>query len=325
MSELALGLAVCLAVHATVASAASLAVVAAASRPLARRLAAQAPVRRARTLFGLALLPAGLGIAATLGVALPAWILHEPRGGAEPAGPVLLALAALGIVLLVGRPAAAALEAWRTARLVRRWRAEGREMPGLPLPATRVELPGPLAALAGLLRPRLLLSRTLVEALEPGELEAVVEHERAHAAARENLRQWLLRASPDPLALFPAGRRLRTEYEQAAERAADEAACARVPPLRLARALLKTASLAQGAPPLAVAAASLHREGAVADRVRALVVAHERGPDPVPGAGSRRGQILLAAAALAALAAAPGVPGLARVHAALEALVHLLS
>jgi hypothetical protein len=74
-----------------------------------------------------------------------------------------------------------------------------------------------------------------------------------------------------------------------------------------------------------VAAASLHREGAVADRVRALVVAHERGPDPVPGAGSRRGQILLAAAALAALAAAPGVPGLARVHAALEALVHLLS
>lgn len=322
MSGLALGVAVCLAVHATVASAASLGV-AAASRPLARRLTALAPARRARTLLGLALLPAGLGLAATLTVALPAWVLHEPRGGGESAGPVLLALAALGILLLAGRPGAAALEAWRTARLVRRWRADGHELPGLPLPATRVELAAPFAALSGVLRPRLLLSRTLVEALEPGELEAVVEHERAHAAARENLRQWLLRASPDPLALLPAGRRLREEYEQAAERAADEAACARVPPLRLARALLKTASLAQGAPPLAVAATSLHREGAVADRVRALVVAHERGPDPAPGTRLRRGWALLAAAALAALAAAPGVAGLVRVHAALEALVHL--
>jgi hypothetical protein len=46
----------------------------------------------------------------------------------------------------------------------------------------------------------------------------------AHAAARETLRLWLLRASPDPLALLPAGRRLRAEFEQAAELAADASA-----------------------------------------------------------------------------------------------------
>jgi beta-lactamase regulating signal transducer with metallopeptidase domain len=170
------------------------------------------------------------------------------------------------------------------------------------------------------LRPRLLLSRALVEALEPDELEAVVEHERAHAAARENLRQWLLLASPDPLFLLAAGRRLRAEYEQAAELAADRAACARVAPLRLARALLKTARLAKSAPALELAAASLHREGCVAVRVRALLGVHD---GQAAARATRVSPLLLLGIALL-LAATLGF-GLGRVHAVLEAAVHLLA
>ena len=322
MSYLLLGAAACLAFHFAVALLVSLAVAASASR-IEPRVARLAPARRARALLLVALLPAGGGLAAALAVVLPAWLAHEPRGRAESAGPVLLALAALGVALVVGRLLAALVEAARTARLVRRWRATGRDLAGLKLAATRVELGTAVAALAGILRPRLLLSRALVEALAPGELEAVVEHERAHACAHENLKRLLLRASPDPLALLPAGRRLRAAYEAAAEAAADRAACARVPPLRLARALLKVAALAPGGPALEIEAAALHREAGLAGRVRELLRAGgaaAAAPEAPAsrGAWAMAGAILLGTGALAAALLPP-------VHAVIEGLVHLLS
>ena len=322
MSYLLLGLTVCLAFHFVVALVVSLCV-AAAARRLRPRLAALEPARRAPALLRLALLPAGVGLGAALGLVLPAWLIYEPRERTESAGPVLLALGALGAVLLVGRLTAALLDARRTARLVTRWRAGGRELAGLPFPATRVVVAAPVAALAGVLRPRLLLSRALVEALEPGELEAVVEHERAHAAAHENLKRWLLRASPDPLALLPAGRRLRSDFEDAAELAADRAACTRVPPLRLARALLKVAALARGGPLLELAAAALHREGRVAGRVRELLRAHDVAQDA--GAAPRGCETVWILAGLGLVCAAVFARLLPQIHAAAEGLVHLLS
>jgi Zn-dependent protease with chaperone function len=323
VSFAALGLAVCLAVHLLGTLVVSLAVAVALPRlePPLQRLA---PDRRASLLLLLALLPAGSGLVAVLGLALPAWLLHEPRGGAESPGPLLLALAAAGALLVVGRLTLALADACCTARLVRRWRAEGRELSGFPFAATRVAVDAPVAALGGIVRPRLLLSGALLDALLPGELDAVVEHERAHAAARENLKRLLLRASPDPLALWPAGRRLRAVFEEAAEAAADRTACARVPPLRLARALLKLAALAPRGPILEIAAAALHREGDLAMRVRALVHAHESG-ESVADAPRALGTSWLAAGLFVALLAAAGASLLPRVHGMLESLVHLLS
>ena len=321
MSFAALGLAVCLAVHLVVAFVLSVAV-ALALPCLEPRLTRRDPSRRAAILLALALLPALGGLGAAAFLALPAWLVHEPRGGGESAGPVLLALAAGGALLVGGRLLAAARDAWRTARLVRRWRAEGRELLGFPLPATRLSVAAPVAALDGILRPRLLLSGGLLEALDPGEVEAVVEHERAHAAARENLKRLFLRASPDPLAFLPAGERLRAAFEEAAEAAADRTACTRVPPLRLARALLKVAALLPPGHRLETTLAALHREGAIAERARALVDAHDRGVRREPEA--RRGRALwLAASIVACLLAAAGLALLPPVHGLLEALVHL--
>jgi Zn-dependent protease with chaperone function len=323
VSYLLLGLAVCLAFHVAVALLLSLGV-AAAARHLEPRLAALEPARRAPALLLLALLPAGGGLAAGLGLALPAWLVYEPHGRAESPGPVLLWLGVLGALLVFGRLSAALVDHRRTARLVRRWQAAGRELRGLPLPATRVDVDAPVAALAGIRRPRLLLSGALVEALEPGELEAVVAHERAHAAAHENLKRLLLRASPDPLALLPAGERLRAQFEEAAEVAADRSACARVPPLRLARALLKVAALARNGAPLEIAAAALHREGCVAARVRALLHAHDVGGCTGPAAPPR-GMAWIVAGFFGLLLAAASACLLPQAYAAAESLVHLLS
>lgn len=322
MSYLLLGVTVCLAVHLLVTLALSLGVAAAASR-LEAGLAVLEPARRAALLLRLALLPAAGGLAAALLLALPAWLILEPRGRVEHPGPVLVALGSLGALLVLARAAGALADAWHTARLVRRWRARGRLLAGLPFRAICVDDAAPVAALAGVLRPQLLLSRALVERLEPGELEAVVEHERAHSAAHENWKRLLLRASPDPLSLWPGGRRLRAAFEQAAELAADRAACARVPPLRLARALLKTAALASSGPAPAMAAAALHREGCVAGRVRQLLSAHDQGGVRPPTPRPRRPSWVVAGLALTAAAVIGWqLPG---VHAALERLVHLLS
>lgn len=320
MSFAALGLAVCLAVYLVLATALSLAVAVALPR-LESHLSRLGPSRRAALLLVLGLLPAGGGLAAVLGLALPAWLIHEPRGAGEGAGPVLLALAAGGSLLVAGRLLGAAVDAWRTARLVRRWRARGRELDGFPFPATRVAVPEPVAALCGVVRPRLLFSGALLDALDAVELEAVVEHERAHAAARENLKRLLLRASPDPLALFPPGRRLRAAFEDAAEVAADRTACALVPPLRLARALLKVAALVPPGHRLEAALAALHSEGGIAERARALLQAHGRGPDAEPGPHRSPGPWLVAG--LLASLLAVGASFLPRVHAVLESLVQL--
>jgi hypothetical protein len=326
LSFAALGLLLLLAVHLVVSAALSLPV--ALALPWVEARARRSPPhRRASTLFFLGLLPALGGLVAALGLALPAWLVHEPRGTGETAGPALVALAVAGAALVAGRAGAALLDHWRTSRLVRRWSADGRPVAGLPFPATRFAHEFPVAAVFGLARARLFLAERLLCALSREELDGVIAHEAAHHAARDNARRLLLRASPDLLALTGPGARLRQAFEEAAEAAADRRACDHVSPLVLARALLKVASLVPPGQRLDASVAALHRDGSLSARVRALVAAHDRAGtrparcDPSAGDGPAEG---LAVAVLAVLATA-GAASLGPVHGLLEALVHLLS
>lgn len=75
----------------------------------------------------------------------------------------------------------------------------------------------------GILRPRLLVSRGLLDSLSADELDAVLAHERAHAARFDNLRQLLVRWST--IAWPPASRRaVRAYNDRACEAACDEPA-----------------------------------------------------------------------------------------------------
>lgn len=81
-----------------------------------------------------------------------------------------------------------------------------------------------IAFCTGLLRPRLYLSVDVVAALDNEELEAVLVHERCHAARRDPLRRVLRRALADVLWFAPAvawwaDQRIRRE-EMAADAAA---------------------------------------------------------------------------------------------------------
>jgi Zn-dependent protease with chaperone function len=311
---------VLLAVHLLASAGASLAVAAVAKLARARvaELAAEA---RARRLFTLLLLPSVVGLAC-VALTVVSWLLYEPRRTGESPGAALLTLAVLGLVVIVSRGAAAASDALRTRRVTALFRREGRELRGLPLPASRASFAFPVASLAGLWRPRLLLADGVLGALEPDELDAVVAHELAHLRARDNLKRLLLRTSLDPLALTRLGRRLRAEFLGAAEASADARACEHVAPTALARAIVKVARLVP-VERLAPDLASVHLEGSLAARVHALVERPQpdqlRAPAPYPRSGAR-----LAMGLAAAVGFACAVAALPALHEALERLVRLL-
>jgi Zn-dependent protease with chaperone function len=132
------------------------------------------------------------------------------------------------LILLLSGLAAATVAGDLPQRL---WRAHGvartLEAIALPTPAPEswrvVDMDSPLALTAGLIRPRIYLSKRLLDDLSPAELAAVVGHEQAHRRRRDALRQLvaevLARLHPPPIR-----RRLLADLSLASERACDEEA-----------------------------------------------------------------------------------------------------
>ena len=106
----------------------------------------------------------------------------------------------------------------------------------------------------GALTPRVAVSRGLLEAASPSELDAVLEHERYHVRNLDPLKVLFARALPATFFFLPALSALQTRYVAARELAADRRAlrsCGRTP---LAGALFKVVR-APGWPELSAAAA----------------------------------------------------------------------
>lgn len=100
--------------------------------------------------------------------------------------------------------------------------------------------------LPGVLRPRILISPRLANALQDRELEAVVEHERAHARHRDPLRLWLAQLATDLQWPWPQARVRFRAWIHALELARDEEALARgVDGADLAAAILVSVRLYQ--------------------------------------------------------------------------------
>jgi Zn-dependent protease with chaperone function len=276
-------------------------------------------VRRALRLGGssalaLRLLPSTAALVAAGVLTVPGFALYEPARADERPGLSVVLLAAGGL-LLVASTARRAVFTWRaTRRLLARWRRTARPLarPCGPTPAFRIADPFPVVAVVGVLRPRLYLARSVLRALTPGELSAVLEHEAAHVAARDNLKRWLLACAPS-VGWRGAAQRLETAWEQAAEHDADRGSRSA---LELASALVKAARLAPRGPGLRVPAVAFHTGGDVARRIRALVEDSERAPR-----GRRGVHGALLAAAAAGAASLPVAWPLA--HRWAETLIHL--
>jgi Zn-dependent protease with chaperone function len=285
----------------------------------AERLARSSYPRPPVFWLALRLGPGVASFAFALVVFVPSYWRYEPRELGEAFALTLIALAAAAVVLIVGA-SARGLGAWRAAsRRAQAWRrvAHPMRLAGVSVPAFTIDVATPIMALAGVVRPRLLITRGVLEALSDDELAAAVAHELGHWRARDNLKRLAMRASPDLLSLTPAAGTIESRWASAAEHAADRQAgsderarCA------LASALVKIARLTPSRTPIAEPISTLVDGGDIAARVCRLL------DEPRPRVQPPRTWPIAVGAAAAGLAVY--VPLLRIVHAATEVIVHAL-
>jgi len=282
-------------------------------------LAARNDHRSPALWLALRLGPAVASVSFAAFIFIPSYLAYEPTldlgEGFDLSLTSLAAAAATIVAVGVFRGTTAWAGAWNRTRA---WRRVSRPLAigDAAIPASIVDIDTPIMALVGVLRPHLIVTRGVVDALTDEELRAGVAHELGHFRAKDNLKRLAMRSAPDLLSLLPAAAAIETRWASAAEHAADSRACdSEQARCALASALVKIARLTPPRTPIAQPISTLVDGGEIASRVQRLL------SDSAPGpAFSRRWPI--AAAALAALAAY--APLLRAVHEATEILVRTL-
>lgn len=229
---------------------------------------------RADSLLRLRLQPA-LWAFGVLGFSAVGLYRFESRDGAELLGGVFWLFGAFGAALLLTAVVRVARMQWRTWRLTRAWMADAAplKLPGLSLPAFSITTGYPVVAIVGIVRPRLVIDRLVLQACSEPELQAILAHERGHVQRGDNLRRLVFAAVPGSWGASG----LSQAWRDATEEAADDLAAASTDEARfhLASALLRVSRLA---PPrdganwhVQLPASALYRGDSIEHRVRRLV------------------------------------------------------
>jgi peptidase M48-like protein len=273
--------------------------------------------------FTLRILPAMVAAAFATMVFVPSYWRYEPRDVVEGIDLSLTAFA-IGALVLLGAGIARGVSAWtRAKRRSRLWMRTARpiDLGTGRVPAFVVDAPAPIMALVGVWRPRLLVTRGLLDALTEEELAASVAHELGHFRASDNVKRLVIGAAPDLLTPTPVARVIERRWASAAEHAADQMSGDATPAIRcaLASALVKVARLTPAEPTLSEPISTLIGGGEITSRVQILL------DDRVVALVRRRRSFepLTAAIVLAAFAAAYA-PLLRAVHELTEVVVQAL-
>jgi Zn-dependent protease with chaperone function len=278
--------------------------------------------RCADLLFALRLTPFVVAAGATLALAVPSFLLLEPRAVEEPMGAAALLLGLCGLIVLLGGVWKAAAALLRAARTVARWSSGARVIESRAVNSResvsvlRVSGAVPPLTAAGILRPRVWLSRAAEFVLTERELETALRHEFVHVRRRDNLRKLILR-----LVAFPGMAEFESAWREASEMAADDAAVSSASDaLDLAAAVIKLSRLTPLQPPAELTTALVHSPAeSVNARVERLVAWAERRQSP-PKRYFFVYPLCAAVAVMATLAVTYSAL-LVRVHAATEWLV----
>ena len=205
--------------------------------PAAIKLAEKMRARpAARFLFFLRVIPALLAAIVVLGLGVPSYIWLEPRATEESAGLACCAAALLGGAIWCVSIARVLYAALRSSRYASQCKRIGREMPreGASVATSVLDVDAPVIALAGVFRPRVLVSRSVIRALSPAQLEATLRHENAHRISRDNLKRFLFLVAPGIFPLTRSLQALEHAWARFSEWAADDEATRRFAPFALA-------------------------------------------------------------------------------------------
>jgi len=237
----------------------------------------------ARVLLTMRLLPVALGAFTVAALCVPSYLWLEPGETGEQVGAagVLAGASALAILLL------------GAARGLRVWLRSRHYLKSIPSDA-------PVLAMAGVVRPRMLVSRFVRERLSRPQLAAAMRHERAHGRAWDNGKRLLLALAPGLLPGIHGFTALDGQWGRFAEWAADDDAAQGDPvrSLALASALVRIARFGPAAIPLA---SSLLEGDHLAERVHRLL--NPAPPQPWDG----QPVVITAAAVMTVAASIAGV------------------
>jgi len=300
---------------------------------LATQLSARTAIRMAermkasagaRLLFVLRILPMTLTVFAVLAFCIPSYLWLEPEAAGEKVGLLCFLTAVLGgliWMLSVSRVIAAVRG---TSKYMHRCEQHGRhvDVPGESSPALVLRDETPVLAVAGMVRPRLVISESVLQGLSPEQRDAAVRHEQAHRASRDNVKRFLMLLSPNVLPFVGSFSRVERSWARFTEWAADDQASGgdSDQALSLAAALVRVAKMGSK-PQLSYLFSSLVSDDEdLRQRVDRLLR-----PQPKPGKPAEvlvpfltgAGALMVAAATLVCVW--PG--SLSLVHQALEALV----
>jgi beta-lactamase regulating signal transducer with metallopeptidase domain len=197
---------------------------------------------------GIALLAGAIVFCGAVGaVLLP--LIFAPRSQwfvSSALAVVFMAPLAVGVGLGIRSLGRQALASYRLTRRVRRLAAAAPD--DLKRAATHTGLAGRIVVVDaaeafsfvyGVFTPRVAVSRSLCDSASPGELRAVLEHERYHVCNLDPLKMFLLRVLSATLFYLPVLGSLRARYVAGRELAADRRAVVICGRRSLAGALLK--------------------------------------------------------------------------------------
>jgi Zn-dependent protease with chaperone function len=225
------------------------------------------PQLSARLLFAARIIPLTISLAGVVALAAPSFLWLEPRGTDEEIGiaPLILSLCCLAFFVIALVRVVRAQS--NTSRIISGWLRGARALDvGTAAPTFRTASGVPPLTLAGVCRPRLLLSESALALLTPDELQCAVRHEMAHIRFRDNLKKLTFQ-----FAWFPGMRGLEKSWQHVAELAADDAAVSNeTQALDLAAALIKLSRRA-GSEPLPTISMGLVQGGSLNDRISRLL------------------------------------------------------
>jgi beta-lactamase regulating signal transducer with metallopeptidase domain len=282
------------------------------------------PSSAARLLFAVRMLPFTLTLFAVLAFCIPSYLWLEPQATGEKVGFVFVLTAVLGAAIWTVAIVRVVHAVRGTARYLHRCERHGQQikMPGETTPALLLKGRSPVLAVAGVVHPRLVISRRVMRGLTAEQIDAALRHERAHRASGDNLKRFLMLLAPDVLPFVRGFTALEQRWAKAIEWAADDQASAGDPTraLFLADALVKVARMGHQ-PQLSYLSSSLMADDHdLSERVDRLLR-----PQPIPEEPAKA-LVPLASAAAALMTASAMIvvlwpASLSIVHTALEQLV----
>ena len=261
-------------------------------------LAAAWSVIAALALVGLTLAVHATALGGALSQLIGACVLRLRATYATPGG---LAVAGAGLVLTGAVAVRTALTAAGHLRITRRQalrHARTARLVGRPEPAlgaVLLEHSQPAAYCVAGRHPTVILTTGALQALAPGQLEAVLAHERAHLAWRHHRLLAMARISRRALPFLPLMRDTEAQVQRLVELHADDAAVQARDPGSLATALVVLATAVSA--PTSASAAAADPAPVLAAAGRAPVLAAVTNPAPVLTAIAGPAPVLASAAA----------------------------